>query len=153
MLISSSRKSSRFICLLLSPFYDHRQPGFPGISLSVLCLIMYLITAWCLGIHIGFRRNKAGIQIIALAVQKFLNIGCGVVFANYDGKVKAKTKVGDGCFIGSNCNIVAPVTLGAGAYVAAGTTLTRDLQPLDFCIGREREKVKPQGAAGRYKNG
>ena len=44
-------------------------------------------------------------------------------------------------------------TLGAGAYVAAGTTLTRDLQPLDFCIGREREKVKPQGAAGRYKNG
>lgn len=82
-----------------------------------------------------------------------VNIGCGVVFANYDGKVKAKTKVGDGCFIGSNCNIVAPVTLGAGAYVAAGTTLTRDLQPLDFCIGRGREKVKPQGAAGRYKNG
>lgn len=82
-----------------------------------------------------------------------MNIGCGVVFANYDGKVKAKTKVGDGCFIGSNCNIVAPVTLGACAYVAAGTTLTRDLQPLDFCIGREREKVKPQGAAGRYKNG
>src|SRR5699024_4426342 len=78
MLISSSRKSSRFICLLLSSFYDHSQPGFPGISLSVLCLIMDLITAWRLGIHIGFRRNKAGIQIIALAVQKFLNIGCGV---------------------------------------------------------------------------
>lgn len=82
-----------------------------------------------------------------------VNIGCGVVFANYDGKVKSRTVVEDGCFIGCNCNIVAPAHIGRGAFVAAGTTVTGDLAPLDFCIGRARPKVKPQGAAGRYKNG
>lgn len=82
-----------------------------------------------------------------------VNIGCGVVFANYDGKVKSRSVVGDGCFIGCNCNIVAPAHIGDGAYIAAGTTVTGDLDPLDFCIGRARQEVKPQGAAGRYKNG
>ena len=82
-----------------------------------------------------------------------VNVGCGVVFANYDGTVKARSIVGDGCFIGCNCNIVAPVKLGAGAYVAAGSTVTRDLAPLDFCIARQREKIRPRGAEGRYKNG
>ncbi len=84
---------------------------------------------------------------------KCVNVGCGVVFVNYDGTVKARSIVGDGCFIGCNCNIVAPVKLGAGAYVAAGSTVTRDLAPLDFCIARQREKVRPRGAEGRYKNG
>lgn len=79
-----------------------------------------------------------------------VNVGCGAVFANYDGKCKNKTVVGDGCFIGCNSNLVAPLTLRAGAYVAAGTTLTRDLDEYDFCIGRSREKVIAGGAAGRY---
>lgn len=87
------------------------------------------------------------------AVGKDVNIGCGVVFANYDGKVKSETVVEDGCFIGCNCNIVAPVRIGRGAYVAAGTTLTCDLAPLGFCVGRVHEKVIPLGAEGRYKNG
>ena len=82
-----------------------------------------------------------------------VNIGCGTVFCNYDGAKKSRSKVGDGCFIGSNCNIVAPVNIGAGAYVAAGTTVTRDLEGGDFCIGRQREKVNPHGAEGRYKDG
>ncbi len=82
-----------------------------------------------------------------------VNVGCGVVFANYDGKVKSRTVVGDDCFIGSNCNIVAPVSIGKGAYIAAGTTVCSDVEELGFCIGRQREKVKPRGAAGRYKNG
>lgn len=81
------------------------------------------------------------------------NIGCGVIFCNYDGREKFKTVVGDNCFIGSNCNIVAPVTIGDGAYVAAGTTVTTDLGACDFCIGRNRETIKPRGAEGRYKNG
>lgn len=71
-----------------------------------------------------------------------VNIGCGAVFVNYDGRRKCRSRVGNGCFIGSNCNLVAPVEVADGAYVAAGTTLTRDLGEGDFCIGRCRETVK-----------
>lgn len=72
-----------------------------------------------------------------------VNVGCGAVFVNYDGRKKSSTRVGDGCFIGSNCNLVAPLEIGNGAFIAAGTTLTRDLADGDFCIGRSRETVKP----------
>ena len=78
-----------------------------------------------------------------------VNVGCGVVFANYDGKRKSRTHVGKGAFLGSNCNLIAPLQVGAGAYVAAGTTLTRDLAGGDFCIGRSRETVK-KGSAKKY---
>ena len=86
-------------------------------------------------------------------IGRHVNIGCGTVFCNYDGKNKARSQVEDGCFIGGNCNIVAPVTIGAGAYVAAGTTVARDIAAGDFCIGRPHEKVHPHGAEGRYKDG
>lgn len=75
-----------------------------------------------------------------------VNIGCGVVFANYNGKTKSKSCVGSGSFIGSNCNLIAPVSVGAGSFLAAGTTLTRNLGENDFCIGRSRETVKNGGA-------
>lgn len=75
-----------------------------------------------------------------------VNIGCGVVFANYNGKTKSKSFVGSSSFIGSNCNLIAPVSVGAGSFLAAGTTLTKDLQENDFCIGRCRETVKNGGA-------
>lgn len=79
-----------------------------------------------------------------------VNVGCGVVFVNYDGKKKTKTIVGDRCFIGSNCNLIAPLTVGDGAFLAAGTTLTHDLGANDFCIGRCRESVKPDRAERYY---
>lgn len=72
-----------------------------------------------------------------------VNVGCGAVFVNYDGKRKHRTTVGKESFIGSNCNLIAPVTVGERAFVAAGTTLTKDLSGGDFCIGRSRETVKP----------
>ena len=75
-----------------------------------------------------------------------VNVGCGVVFVNFDGRRKSKSYVGDGAFLGSNCNLVAPVKVGAGSFVAAGTTLTRDLADGDFCIGRSRESIKRRGA-------
>lgn len=78
-----------------------------------------------------------------------VNIGCGVVFVNYNGKTKSKTRVGDGAFIGSNCNLIAPVSVGDGAFLAAGTTLTRSLDDGDFCVGRSRETVKA-GRAAKY---
>ena len=75
-----------------------------------------------------------------------VNVGCGAVFVNYNGKIKQKTIVGRGSFIGSNCNLIAPVMLGERSFVAAGTTLTCNLESGDFCIGRSRETVKPDTA-------
>lgn len=83
-------------------------------------------------------------------VGKGCNIGCGAVFVNYDGREKYRSFVGDRVFIGSNCNLVAPVTIGDGAYVACGSTVTRDLEAEDFCIARNRETVKALGARGRF---
>lgn len=74
------------------------------------------------------------------------NIGCGVIFANYNGKKKFRTKVGNNCFIGSNSNIIAPVTIADSCYICAGTTLTVSTSENDFVIARERETIKPDRA-------
>ncbi len=66
------------------------------------------------------------------------NVGCGTVFCNYDGKNKHRTTVGEGCFIGANVNLVAPLAVGDKAYIAAGTTVTKDIESGDFVIGRVR---------------
>ena len=75
-----------------------------------------------------------------------VNIGCGAIFVNYNGKIKQKSIVKDGAFIGSNCNIIAPVTIEDGAYVCAGTTITKDVKSNDLVIGRVRQEVKEGGA-------
>ncbi len=72
------------------------------------------------------------------------NIGCGVVFCNFDGEKKSKTSVGEGCFIGANVNLVAPLSVGDGAFVAAGTTVTDDVEKDAFAIGRSRQITKPR---------
>lgn len=74
------------------------------------------------------------------------NIGCGAIFVNYNGKAKNRTIVGDDCFIGSNCNIIAPVEIKKGSYICAGTTNTINTNEYDFVIGRSRETVKPERA-------
>lgn len=81
-----------------------------------------------------------------------VNFGCGVCVANYDGKEKHRTTVGDGCFVGCNTNLVAPVTLGDGVYTAAGTTVTKDIPADALCIGRSRETVLPEEAKKYRKN-
>lgn len=70
------------------------------------------------------------------------NVGCGTVFANYDGREKHKTVVGRNCFLGCNVNLVAPLTLGDGVFVAAGTTVTDDAGENSFVIGRSRQQTK-----------
>lgn len=70
------------------------------------------------------------------------NVGCGVIFVNYDGKTKHRSTVEDNCFIGSNCNIIAPVTLRENSYIAAGTTVTDETPNDSFVIGRSRQIVK-----------
>lgn len=71
-----------------------------------------------------------------------VNIGCGVVFANYNGKIKQKSKVGDNVFVGCNVNIVAPVNIADDTYICAGTTVTKDTEKGDFVIGRVRQENK-----------
>ncbi|MDR3072099.1 MAG: UDP-N-acetylglucosamine diphosphorylase [Clostridiales Family XIII bacterium] len=70
-----------------------------------------------------------------------INLGCGVVFVTYDGSEKHRSVVGDSAFIGCNVNIIAPVEVGEGAYVAAGTTVTKDVPGGSLSIGRTREAI------------
>ncbi len=75
-------------------------------------------------------------------VGEHTNIGCGAVFCNFDGKQKHKTVVGKDCFLGANCNLVAPISVGDGAFVAAGTTVTQSVAENTFTIGRSRQDTK-----------
>lgn len=78
------------------------------------------------------------------------NIGAGTIFCNYDGFSKQPTVVGDGAFIGSDSQLVAPVRIGKGAYVATGTTVTRDVPDDALAISRVRQETK-EGYASRLK--
>lgn len=72
-------------------------------------------------------------------VGKDVNIGCGSITVNYDGKNKYLTKIEDGVFIGCNSNLVAPVKVGKGAYVAAGSTVTEDVPGDALAVARARQ--------------
>lgn len=78
-----------------------------------------------------------------------VNFGCGTITSNYDGFKKFRTVIGDDVFIGCNTNLVPPVTVGGGAYVAAGTTVSRDVEPDSLAIGRARQENKPGWAKKR----
>ena len=78
-----------------------------------------------------------------------INIGCGVVFVNYDGWEKHRSVVEDGAFIGCNVNIVSPVRIGAGAYIAAGGTVTNDVAPGALFVARDKGKSIEEWVARR----
>ena len=71
-----------------------------------------------------------------------VNIGCGVITANYDGAHKFHTEIGDHSFIGSNSNLIAPIKIGSNVLVAAGSTITDDVADGDMAIARSRQSVK-----------
>ncbi|MGP7819506.1 bifunctional UDP-N-acetylglucosamine diphosphorylase/glucosamine-1-phosphate N-acetyltransferase GlmU [Niallia sp. 01092] len=71
-----------------------------------------------------------------------VNIGCGTITVNYDGKNKFLTTIEDGAFVGCNSNLIAPVTIGMGAYVAAGSTITEDVPSSALSIARARQVNK-----------
>ena len=75
-------------------------------------------------------------------VGKKVNFGCGCVTVNYNGKTKNRCKIGDNAFIGCNTNLVAPVTVGDGAYTAAGSTITDDVPTEALAIARARQVNK-----------
>lgn len=74
---------------------------------------------------------------------KDINVGCGVVFVNYDGVKKWHATVGDRAFIGSNSNIIAPVTIADHSFIAAGSTITEDVPFHAMGIARARQTTKP----------
>jgi len=79
-----------------------------------------------------------------------VNIGCGVVFVNYDGKNKNKTIIKDGAFVGSNSNLIAPVTIEKEGYVACGSTITDNVGEGDLAIARARQVNKEGRGKGRF---
>lgn len=97
----------------------------------------------------------AGTKVSRLAyigdadVGERVNLGCGTVTVNYDGDGKYRTTVGDGAFIGCNNSLVAPLTVGDGAYTAAGSTITDDVPADSLAIARSVQVVKKQWAAKR----
>ncbi len=78
-----------------------------------------------------------------------VNMGAGTITVNYDGRNKHRTVLGHGAFIGCNSNLIAPVTVGQGGFVAAGSTINRDVPPDSLAVARERQKNK-EGWARRY---
>lgn len=68
-----------------------------------------------------------------------INIGCGTITVNYDGKKKHRTVIEDHAFVGCNANLIAPVTVGSGAYVAAGSTITKPVPPDALGVARARQ--------------
>lgn len=75
------------------------------------------------------------------------NIGAGTITCNYDGVNKHRTTIGADCFIGSDVSLVAPVTVGDGAYVATGSVITDNVEPDALAIARQRQVQKPGRAA------
>jgi bifunctional UDP-N-acetylglucosamine pyrophosphorylase/glucosamine-1-phosphate N-acetyltransferase len=82
-------------------------------------------------------------------VGRDVNVGAGTITCNYDGVKKSRTVIEDDVFIGSDSQLVAPVVIGKGAIVAAGTTVTQDVPPDALVIGRVRQEVRKDWASKR----
>ena len=78
------------------------------------------------------------------------NVGAGTIVCNYDGFDKTRTEIGAGSFIGSNSTLVSPLQIGDGAFVAAGSVITRDVPADALAVARGRQTDKP-GWAGKFR--
>lgn len=103
-----------------------------------------------IGNFVEIKKSKIhdGVKISHLAyvgdaeIGENTNIGCGVVFCNYNGKEKFKTLIGKNCFIGSNCNLVAPVIIGNNSFIAAGCTIYKNIEDNKFVISSRELNIK-----------
>lgn len=113
-----------------------------------------------IGNYVELKNTRVGIGTKAnhhsylgdATIGSFVNIGAGTVVVNYDGKTKHPTFIGNEAFIGCNVNLVAPVEIGPGAYVAAGSTVNQNVPGEALAIARARQENKPGWAKNR-KNG
>jgi bifunctional UDP-N-acetylglucosamine pyrophosphorylase/glucosamine-1-phosphate N-acetyltransferase len=78
-----------------------------------------------------------------------VNVGAGTITCNYDGAAKHETVIEDRAFIGTNSSLVAPITIGAGAYVGAGSVITKSVPPGALAVARGRQEVREGWAARR----
>lgn len=78
-----------------------------------------------------------------------VNVGAGTITCNYDGQRKHQTKIGEGVFVGSNSTLVAPLTIADGAFIAAGSVITNDVEPDALALGRAYQVNKPGWAKKR----
>ena len=78
-----------------------------------------------------------------------MNIGAGTITCNYDGVDKHPTRIGAGVFVGSDTTLVAPITIGEGAYIAAGSAITEDVPAGALALGRARQVIKKGWADAR----
>lgn len=83
------------------------------------------------------------------SVGKEVNIGAGTITCNYDGKQKHLTEIKDMVFIGSDTQLVAPVCIGKGAYIGAGSTIVKDVPPMSLAVSRSEQKIIKNWAAKR----
>ena len=102
--------------------------------------------------HIG-KDTKAGhlTYVGDSDVGERVNFGCGCVTVNYNGLKKNRCNIGDEAFIGCNTNLIAPINIGAGAYTAAGSTLSIDIPPDALAISRAREQKIIESGAKKYR--
>jgi bifunctional UDP-N-acetylglucosamine pyrophosphorylase/glucosamine-1-phosphate N-acetyltransferase len=80
-----------------------------------------------------------------------VNIGAGTITCNYDGSTKHRTVIGDDVFVGSNASLVAPLSVGHGAIIAAGSTITEDVPADALALGRVRQ-VNKTGFAATFRS-
>lgn len=101
--------------------------------------------------NVGVGTKLPHLQYIGDAdVGSNVNCGCGTVTVNYDGKNKHRTVIGDNAFVGCQTALVAPVKVGEGAYIGAGSVITKDVAPADLAIGRAHQR-NIQGWADKRK--
>ena len=84
---------------------------------------------------------------------RHINLGCGVVFVNYDGKVKSRSTIDDNAFIGCNCNMIAQVHVGKNGYIAAGSTVVEDVPEDALFVARARGVIKEDWVKRRKEQG
>jgi bifunctional UDP-N-acetylglucosamine pyrophosphorylase/glucosamine-1-phosphate N-acetyltransferase len=102
-------------------------------------------------VEVKAARLERGVKVGHLAyigdaeIGEGANFGAGAITCNYDGKAKHRTVIEDGVFVGSNVSLVAPVRVGEGAFIAAGSTITDDVPPKMLALGRGRQVVKDRG--------
>ncbi|MCL2204130.1 MAG: hypothetical protein FWB88_09370 [Defluviitaleaceae bacterium] len=123
----------------------------PGAAIGEKCRIGNFVEVK--NASVGDNTNAAHLAYIGDAtVGSKVNIGCGAITANYDGRTKSRTVIGDNVFVGSNANLIAPLEIGAGAFVAAGSTIHKSMPPDSLGIARARQEIKPDWENDPRKN-
>jgi bifunctional UDP-N-acetylglucosamine pyrophosphorylase/glucosamine-1-phosphate N-acetyltransferase len=93
---------------------------------------------------VGERSKAAHLTYLGdSTIGRDVNIGCGTITCNYDGKKKHPTIIGDGCFVGSDVQFIAPVEIGEESLIGAGSTITRDVPPRTLAVSRAKQKNYP----------